>query len=601
MTILRTDTISGIGTEGTVFEGDITVDSLNYMTLPKGTTDQRYSLEGRDPDYHKLKLHLPLVQHTQFDDYSPASPSITVNYDSHISSKSGVFENSAGLFSRQGANDWLAISDSNDLDLGSDDFTIECWFMCTAGGTNGYLVQKGTASGNWSYFIQFREATDSINFYATSDGTNFDIVNGTSFGSTISPNRWYHVAVCRSGNTFSYYINGQKGATTDTSSASFHNSNVDVRIPESGGFGSTEEVFLQDVRLYKGVAKYSETFTPQKLAEVGATRYNTDSNKIECYDGTKWMNIAVSSPDLGNSTNSDNHGGTRGVYMGGDPGSGATDAIDYINIESTGTAVDFGNLQSGGGRRGGRGCGSRTRGIHMGGAGSSPRFDLIDYITLASEGTGIDFGNLKSDRTCEAASNQTRGLAMGGSEPGSNTDKVDYITIASTGNAVTFGTMTNANRSDGAGFASPIRAFQVATSGNPDSGEYLTIPTTGGATEFTDGSWGKEATPQGASNSTRGLAMGGSSPSYTAEIRYIEMASLGHAVNFGDLTVAGGISDGTASRTRAVAWGRYKSPGTNDGSIDYVAIATQGNAVDFGDMNETRRNGGSTSTGHGGL
>ena len=40
MTILRTDTISGIGTHGTVFEGDITFDSLNYMTLPKGTTTQ---------------------------------------------------------------------------------------------------------------------------------------------------------------------------------------------------------------------------------------------------------------------------------------------------------------------------------------------------------------------------------------------------------------------------------------------------------------------------------------------------------------------------------------------------------------------------------
>tara|TARA_R100001082_G_scaffold110835_1_gene91974 strand:+ start:985 stop:1989 length:1005 start_codon:yes stop_codon:yes gene_type:complete len=40
MTILRTDTVSGIGTEGTVLEGDITFDSLNYMTLPKGTTTQ---------------------------------------------------------------------------------------------------------------------------------------------------------------------------------------------------------------------------------------------------------------------------------------------------------------------------------------------------------------------------------------------------------------------------------------------------------------------------------------------------------------------------------------------------------------------------------
>ena len=41
MTILKTNTVSGIGTEGTVFDGDITFDSLNYMTLPKGDTNQR--------------------------------------------------------------------------------------------------------------------------------------------------------------------------------------------------------------------------------------------------------------------------------------------------------------------------------------------------------------------------------------------------------------------------------------------------------------------------------------------------------------------------------------------------------------------------------
>ncbi len=42
MTILKTDTVSGIGTEGTVFEGDITFDSLNYLTLPKGNTTDAF-------------------------------------------------------------------------------------------------------------------------------------------------------------------------------------------------------------------------------------------------------------------------------------------------------------------------------------------------------------------------------------------------------------------------------------------------------------------------------------------------------------------------------------------------------------------------------
>ena len=41
MAILKTDTISGIGTEGPVFEGDIEFTSQNFLTLPKGDTTQR--------------------------------------------------------------------------------------------------------------------------------------------------------------------------------------------------------------------------------------------------------------------------------------------------------------------------------------------------------------------------------------------------------------------------------------------------------------------------------------------------------------------------------------------------------------------------------
>ena len=41
MAILKVDTISGIGTENPVFEGDIEFTSQNFLTLPKGDTTQR--------------------------------------------------------------------------------------------------------------------------------------------------------------------------------------------------------------------------------------------------------------------------------------------------------------------------------------------------------------------------------------------------------------------------------------------------------------------------------------------------------------------------------------------------------------------------------
>ena len=41
MANLKVNTVSGIGTEGTVFDGGLKFRSLNYMTLPKGDTAQR--------------------------------------------------------------------------------------------------------------------------------------------------------------------------------------------------------------------------------------------------------------------------------------------------------------------------------------------------------------------------------------------------------------------------------------------------------------------------------------------------------------------------------------------------------------------------------
>ena len=90
---------------------------------------------------------------------------------------------------------------------------------------------------------------------------------------------------------------------------------------------------------------------------IGAIRYNTDSNKMECYVNNKWMIVSTSSPNL--------DGGGRGVAAGGN-NPAAIDTIEYITIPTQGNSIDFGNLtatrQSVPG-----GTGSSTRGVIGGG------------------------------------------------------------------------------------------------------------------------------------------------------------------------------------------------------------------------------------------
>ena len=99
------------------------------------------------------------------------------------------------------------------------------------------------------------------------------------------------------------------------------------------------------------------SINPREIPE-GAIRFNTDSSKMEVWNGLKWMQVAVSSPNL--------DGGARALFAGGlgTPGS-IQDRIDYITTSTQGDAIDFGDLT--GSRFGGAGGSSRTRGVFMGG------------------------------------------------------------------------------------------------------------------------------------------------------------------------------------------------------------------------------------------
>ena len=79
-------------------------------------------------------------------------------------------------------------------------------------------------------------------------------------------------------------------------------------------------------------------------------------------------------------------GGARGVFAGG------TNVIDYITIQSTGDAQDFGDMVVARTSTGG-GASDGSRGVFPGGYAGG-YLASIDYITIASTGDAADFGDL---------------------------------------------------------------------------------------------------------------------------------------------------------------------------------------------------------------
>tara|TARA_B100001250_G_scaffold21317_1_gene18050 strand:- start:228 stop:1295 length:1068 start_codon:yes stop_codon:yes gene_type:complete len=340
---------------------------------------------------------------------------------------------------------------------------------------------------------------------------------------------------------------------------------------------------------------------------------NTDGTVFEgdiTFDSLNYMTLPK-----GTTNQRVNSAGGRAVIAGGyNPSlSGAAKSLNtivYISIQTTGNALDFGDLSFG--SASGGSCGSVTRGL-VGGSYISPSvtgsLNNIDYYTIATTGNSADFGDLTQGRSyINALSSQTRGIWAGG--VGSPTPSpylsnvIDYVTIASAGNAADFGDVADKAYYGASGSSSPTRGMWAG--GNPmeDMIQYVTIASTGNAEEFGNLSVNKAGVAT-ASSSTRSLIAGGNngSPSYTSfnSIEYITISTTGNSKDFGDLLYAGGYIAGTSNSVRAVWSGRYDSPNAIN-TIQYSNIQSSGNSLDFGDLISGYTNlSGATSDTHGGL
>jgi len=334
-----------------------------------------------------------------------------------------------------------------------------------------------------------------------------------------------------------------------------------------------------------------------ETATSGSIRFNTDSSKLEIYNGEAWFEIDATSPEL-------QTGGTRGLWAGGEAPS-RVNVIQFVNIDSTGNTVDFGDASYT--LSGHTAFASRTRGfISNGVTGPQPtnHTNAIEFLTIASQGNTQDFGDTVIGVSQRAScSSSTRGLIMAGLYAGQQQNAIDSVTMSQSGNAVDFGDLiskVNGNHS----LSSPTRGITASGYESPANDftnriQYVTISTFGNAAEFGDLTRTTRY-PSTSANAVRGVFAGGANPSRQKTIDFITIATLGNAKDFGDLsTPIGDYHQGAASPTRGCfGGGNY---GSLTDTIQYVQIMTKGDAIDFGDLLAANQYAAGFSNGHGGL
>ena len=336
---------------------------------------------------------------------------------------------------------------------------------------------------------------------------------------------------------------------------------------------------------------------PIQPTPVGAFRFNTDSARLEYFDGNEYVNITTDT--------SEKHGGT--LALCGTMGNDAvfSNAVDKVNMSTTGNGVDYADLNYSSSQNGA--FGSRTHSVFFGGYQPSLASNS-DYVITASGGTATAGGALTQARRGmgSGCSNSTRGIAMGGFTPVVPTNAsnvIDYTTMSEKSAFVDFGDLSDARERTGA-VASPTRGVHIGGINAPNQGspysntmEFVTISTLGNATDFGDMQEGRVFCSS-ASNAVRGIIVGDSYP-ITNVITFITIATLGTDEDFGDMYSARDGAASAASSTRIVTMGGRNPSNSNE--IDYGQIMTKGDFKDFGNLSSTATFMGGTSNGHGGL
>ena len=210
---------------------------------------------------------------------------------------------------------------------------------------------------------------------------------------------------------------------------------------------------------------------------------------------------------------------TRGVVGSGfnpSPAFHGVNTLNYLTIASTGNADDFGDLPQT--RVQAFSFGNSTRGIWGGGYytgsnGTPGGTQTLVALQLTTTGTAFEFGKLNSGEAQEirraGLSNSIRGLAAGGNGQ-YYASRIDSFNIASLGSAEHFGELGYTIIEMMGSVSSPTRGVWAGGSMGPYSAnniiQYVTIATQGDAVDFGDLSDNnRSAYPRGISNAHGGL------------------------------------------------------------------------------------------------
>lgn len=230
---------------------------------------------------------------------SGSAKTITAFGNAQIDTAQSKFGGASALF--DGTGDYLNSADSADWNFADGDFTIDFWLRANSisASDTAIFFQGGGSPNFWEL------GYDTTSIYFKASGTTVSVAWSPSTAT------WYHVAVVRTGNNIMFFIDGTQQGTTQAWSTTVADYSGALLIG-SGNAAQELNGWLDELRISKGIARWTTTFTPPsseytagnsspqiELKSSGTAKAKiytdgSDSDKLKFTDGTD-VNVTIDS------------------------------------------------------------------------------------------------------------------------------------------------------------------------------------------------------------------------------------------------------------------------------------------------------------------
>lgn len=226
-----------------------------FFALPAGMGAAKPSGGGggaNDPYYSNVLLLLHgngADGSTSFPDSGPSARTVSRFGDTQVDTAFYQYGGASILF--DGSGDYLTVPSSSDWDFSSGDVTVELWIRPTGSSIVCILDSRNPSTGvGWQLYL----FNDNMLLVQGDSGSL------ASAASAVTRSVWTHIAWTRASGTHRLFVAGTQVATNNTMTIS--------SFTDALYIGRTLNAFYQyaghmdDIRITKGVARYTASFTP---------------------------------------------------------------------------------------------------------------------------------------------------------------------------------------------------------------------------------------------------------------------------------------------------------------------------------------------------